>query len=131
LDTNAIRDIIDGNVKFDARLALVTASDEIRTCTIVVGEVLYGVENTPLGRRRIELAAKVNKVFAHVVSEAIPNSAAEHFARLKAEGRAAGAVIDHNDLWIAATTLALNAVLSTRDKDFSRIKGLAVEDWTA
>jgi predicted nucleic acid-binding protein len=33
-------------------------------------------------------------------------------------------------LWIAATALAIGAVLDTRARDFSRITGLTVEDWT-
>ena len=35
-----------------------------------------------------------------------------------------------NDLWIAATALALDAVLITRDSDFQQIEGLSVNDWT-
>jgi len=38
---------------------------------------------------------------------------------------------DESDLWIAATARAVGAVLVTRDKDFRRLKQLAVEDWTA
>jgi predicted nucleic acid-binding protein len=35
-----------------------------------------------------------------------------------------------NDLWIAATSIDLGAVLVTRDADFSRVAGLVIEDWT-
>jgi predicted nucleic acid-binding protein len=38
--------------------------------------------------------------------------------------------LDENDLWIAATALALDAVLVTRDSDFQQIEGLSVNDWT-
>jgi predicted nucleic acid-binding protein len=38
--------------------------------------------------------------------------------------------LDENDLWIAATALALDAVLITRDGDFQQIEGLSVNDWT-
>jgi predicted nucleic acid-binding protein len=38
--------------------------------------------------------------------------------------------MDENDLWIAATALALNATLVTRDADFGGIAGLVMEDWT-
>jgi predicted nucleic acid-binding protein len=39
--------------------------------------------------------------------------------------------LDENDLWIAATAVALDAVLVSRDSDFQQIEGLKVDDWTA
>ena len=42
-----------------------------------------------------------------------------------------GLALDENDLWIAATALALGSVLISRDSDFQQIDGLMVEDWTA
>jgi predicted nucleic acid-binding protein len=36
--------------------------------------------------------------------------------------------LDENDLWIAATALALAAVLISRDSDLYQIDGLTVED---
>jgi predicted nucleic acid-binding protein len=38
--------------------------------------------------------------------------------------RQRGLILDENDLWIAATTIALDATLVTRDSDFSGIDGL-------
>lgn len=34
--------------------------------------------------------------------------------------------MDENDLWIAATTLSMNATLVSRDTDFLRVDGLNV-----
>jgi predicted nucleic acid-binding protein len=39
--------------------------------------------------------------------------------------------MDENDLWIAATALALGATLVSRDGDFKQIDGLSVENWAA
>jgi predicted nucleic acid-binding protein len=39
-------------------------------------------------------------------------------------------LLDENDLWIAATALALYATLISRDSDFHYIDGLKVENWT-
>jgi predicted nucleic acid-binding protein len=36
----------------------------------------------------------------------------------------AGLPLDENDLWIAATALAIDATLVTRDTDFRSIEGL-------
>ena len=62
--------------------------------------------------------------------EPVPVSAAEHYARIKRAREQAGTPMDENDLWIAATALAINAVLVTRDADFMGVPGLAIEDWT-
>jgi predicted nucleic acid-binding protein len=37
-----------------------------------------------------------------------------------------GLTLDENDLWVAATALALGATLVSRDNDFAGIDGLAV-----
>ncbi len=37
-----------------------------------------------------------------------------------------GLTLDENDLWVAATALAIGAGLVTRDGDFSGIAGLSV-----
>ncbi len=35
-----------------------------------------------------------------------------------------------NDLWIAATALALDATFVTTDDDFAQCQGLRIENWT-
>jgi tRNA(fMet)-specific endonuclease VapC len=42
-----------------------------------------------------------------------------------------GLTLDENDLWIAATALALGATLISRDNDFQNLEGLKVENWSA
>jgi len=37
-----------------------------------------------------------------------------------------GQPLDENDLWIAATAVAISATLVSRDSDFQGIEGLAV-----
>jgi predicted nucleic acid-binding protein len=58
-------------------------------------------------------------------------SAADHYATVKITMRRKGLALDENDLWIAATALAMSAALITRDSDFEQIEGLSVQDWTA
>jgi predicted nucleic acid-binding protein len=41
-----------------------------------------------------------------------------------------GLSLSANDLWIAATALALGAKLVTRDSDYAKIEGLPTENWT-
>jgi tRNA(fMet)-specific endonuclease VapC len=130
-DTNAVSDYMDRHPRLRARLAAMGAADEVRVSTIVRGEILFGIEQMPTGQRKANLEARATSAFALLRCEPIPPAAAEHYARLKLACRDSGVVIDENDLWIAATALALGATLVTRDKDFSRVPGLPIEDWTA
>jgi tRNA(fMet)-specific endonuclease VapC len=55
-----------------------------------------------------------------------------HYARIRADMEIEGQPIGPNDLLIAATAMALGAVLVTHNvKGFQRVKGLVWEDWTA
>ncbi len=60
----------------------------------------------------------------------VPEAAADSYANTKLSCQPKGVVLDENDLWIAATALAVGATLVTRDKDFSQVDGLIVQDWT-
>lgn len=76
------------------------------------------------------MEAKAAKLFAILPCEPVPEIAGDHYARIKLTRQRKGLTLDENDLWIAATTLELDAVLVSRDNDFQQIDGLTVEDWT-
>jgi predicted nucleic acid-binding protein len=130
LDTNAVTDAMNEHPTLQARAAASSASDRVTVCSIVRGEILYGIERLAPGRRRSELERKAAAVLASLACEAVPAAAGDEYARVKVAQQRLGLVIDEHDLWIAATTLAIGAALVTRDRDFSRIPGLTVEDWT-
>lgn len=58
--------------------------------------------------------------------ESIPARAAEFYAAIKLARQQRGLALDENDLWVAATVLALGAKLVSRDSDFDGIPGLSV-----
>jgi predicted nucleic acid-binding protein len=130
LDTNAFSDLMAAEPRSAARLGSVTAPDRVVTCTIVRGEILYGIERMPSGARRDGFSRNADALFSVLTCEPLPAAAAEHYARTKQQCRARGVALDENDLWIAATCLWLGATLVTRDRDFTRVPGLMVEDWT-
>ena len=130
LDTNAISDIVREQPQIIARLGRLTAADEVATCTIVQGELLFGVERLPAGRRRDDLRQKVQAVLADLRCEPVVEAAGAEYARVKRTCQAKGLPLDENDLWIAATALALGSVLVTRDGHFTRVEGLSTQDWT-
>ena len=58
--------------------------------------------------------------------EPVPERAAGFYAELKVARRKRVLSLDENDLWIAATALALGACLVSRDGDFGAVTGLSV-----
>ena len=91
-------------------------------------ELLVGAEKSSQPERvlrQIEVLLE-----AHEIVE-ITEEVAEHYARIRADLEARGAVIGGNDLGIAATALAHSATLVTNNTaEFSRVPGLLLEDWT-
>jgi tRNA(fMet)-specific endonuclease VapC len=53
------------------------------------------------------------------------NNLCSVWARIRADGRAAGRAVSPQDAWIAATALALDAPLATNNRrDFERVRKL-------
>jgi predicted nucleic acid-binding protein len=130
LDTNAFSDLMREHPQIDARLAALAPTDRIIICSIVKGEILYGIERLPQGKRRQELSAKAVKLFTTIPCEPVPETAGDYYATIKVARQQKGLTLDENDLWIAATARSLSAVLISRDSDFQQIEGLIVNDWT-
>jgi tRNA(fMet)-specific endonuclease VapC len=130
LDTNAFSDLMRKHSKLDARMCSLAPVDRVVICPVVRGEIRYGIEQLPQSRRRQDLERQSMPLFAVIPCEPIPEAAGDHYARTKLIRQQKGLVLDENDLWIAATALALGAVLITRDSDFQQVEGLSVNDWT-
>jgi tRNA(fMet)-specific endonuclease VapC len=130
LDTNAFSDFIREQPWMSSRLAALAPADRVMTCVIVMGEVNHGLERMPAGKRKQSLERKTSQFASHCPCEPVPVAAARHYARIKNGLQHAGLPLDENDLWIAATALALGARLVTRDAHFQRVPGLTTEDWS-
>jgi len=130
LDTNDFRDFMRKHSKLDARISALAPADGVVICPVVRGEVRYGIEQLPQSKRRQDLETQAGPLFAVIPCEPIPEAAGDHYARIKLTRQQKGLVLDENDLWIAATALALGAVLITRDSDFQQVESLSVNDWT-
>jgi predicted nucleic acid-binding protein len=114
------------DVRMASWLASIGADDRVAICTITRGEVLFGLERLAQGRRRSELEAKAGKLFAVLPCEPLPAAAGDRYANVKIAQQRRGLSLDENDLWIAATALALGATLVSRDSDFRAVEGLAL-----
>ncbi len=131
LDTNAFSDLMRDHPKVDARLASLPATDQVVICSVIRGEIRYGIERLPNSKRRRDLDAKAARLFAVIPCEPVLEAAGDYYASVKLSRQQKGLTLDENDLWIAATALALGAMLVSLDSDFQQITGLTVEDWTA
>jgi predicted nucleic acid-binding protein len=77
LDTNAISGLMRKRPEIRARLSSLGPSDSVITCPIVRGEILFGIEKLPDGRRRQELAALAGSVLAAIPCESVPEAAGD------------------------------------------------------
>jgi len=103
-------------------MAGLAPDDRILTCPIVRGEILFGIARLPPGARREELTHLGLRFLDTFHCEAIPRQAGDIYAAVKLARQQRGLALDENDLWVAATALALDATLVTRDRDFSGIE---------
>ena len=109
-----------------AWLSSISADDRVVICTVVRGEILFGLGRLATGRRRAALEAKARGLFAALPCEPIPAAAGDLYADVKMAQQQRGLPLDENDLWMAATALAINATLVSHDSDFQGVAGLAV-----
>jgi len=100
--------------------------DRLVTCTVVRGEILFGISRLPDGKRRAELERAAHEILDAFPCEAVPPRAADAYASIKTTRWQRGLSLDENDLWVAATAMTLGATLVSRDRDFSGIDGLPV-----
>jgi tRNA(fMet)-specific endonuclease VapC len=127
LDTNICIMLFRGHANVSARWRQHPPS-ELALPLSTYAELLVGAEKSSKPTRVLREIETLLE--AHEVIE-ITEEVAEHYARIRAYLEKRGETIGANDLWIAATTLAHNAVLVTNNtREFSRVPDLQLEDWS-
>lgn len=128
LDSNACIDHLRYGAKSLISVRLLAASSgSVVTSSIVVGELYFGALRS---RNPVRVWNEVTQFCSQFVSLPVDDTVAEYFARIKAHLTAIGQPIGPYDMLIAATALAHGLILVTHNTaDFSRIPGLAIEDW--
>jgi predicted nucleic acid-binding protein len=128
LDTNSVSDLMRDHPKVKARMG--SHPDRVLTSVVVVGEIRYGLNRLPSGKKRRDLEARAQTILALLAIEPVTEPIADTYGRLKASLESQGLTPDDNDLWIAATALTSGHLLVSRDKIFSHVPGLQTEDWS-
>lgn len=128
LDTNAVSDLMRDLASMKARIAVHAGT--VATSVIVIGEIRYGLDRLPAGRKRFDLETRATSILAALRVEPVSEPIANSYGRLKASLEGQGLNLDDNDLWLAATAITHGDLLVTRDGIFRQIPGLQVEDWS-
>lgn len=91
---------------------------ELYSSTITLAEILYGIDLLPSGKRRTELLAGAERMFAQVLANrifAFEEHSARAFARIASARRRSGRPMAAFDAQIAAIAEVHGAALATRN----------------
>jgi tRNA(fMet)-specific endonuclease VapC len=131
LDTNIVSYFLRGSSDSLSERVLNSAQSELAISVVSAGELRYGLHKLAPSRRSTLLARQLDDLFEAIRVLALPTGAALHYGKARAKLEAAGTPIGANDLWIAAHALAANLTLVTNNtREFARIPGLKLENWT-
>jgi tRNA(fMet)-specific endonuclease VapC len=126
LDTNILSDLVR---RPHGRIAdRIKRVGEQRICTsiIVAAELRYGAAKKGSSQLKTQLETVLNAV--DVVALEAPTDTL--YGELRARLERAGQTIGANDLLIAAHALALgHTVVTNNEREFSRVRGLRIENW--
>jgi tRNA(fMet)-specific endonuclease VapC len=129
LDTNVCIRYLNGQSD-DLRHRLESKlPEEIALCSVVKAELLYGVVKSAKPEKNLE---RLSYFLMGFQSLPFDDNSVQVYAEVRAELERAGKPIGPNDLLIASIALANQLILVTHNtREFSRIKGLSLEDWQA
>ena len=95
---------------------------------ITYGELLYGANKS---NQRTRALAQLEELVQDIPVENLTSTASQAYGEIRATLERQGRMIGNNDLWIAAHAMALDVTLATNnDREFLRVIGLSVENWT-
>ncbi len=97
---------------------------------VTFAELAYGVQASAAAKRKPNQAV-LDNLALHLAVLDWPQQASHHYAEIRADLNKRGAQLGAADLMIAAHARAMGAIVVTNNvKDFGRVKGLQVENWT-
>jgi tRNA(fMet)-specific endonuclease VapC len=97
---------------------------------VTFAELTYGVQASASAKRKKNQSV-LDSLVLHLAVLDWPQDAAKHYAEIRTDLKKRGAQLGAADLMIAAHARAMGAIVVTNNvKDFARVKGLEVENWT-
>jgi tRNA(fMet)-specific endonuclease VapC len=129
LDTNLCIQLLNNHSAQIQDHFLQHSPEEIVLCSIVKAELLYGARHSQQVEANLQL---LKRFFRPLQSLPFDDRCAEEAGQIRADLASQGSPIGPNDLLIAATARAYDAVLVTQNtKEFSRVTNLRLIDWEA
>lgn len=135
LDTNVLSEVMRPSPAASvAQWMGSKGADELFTTAVTEAEILLGVKILPDGHRKLALENAAKRVFSLIAGRILPfdSLAAQAFAEIVAERRAAGRPIMDFDAQIAAISRSRAMALATRNvSDFYGIGITVIDPWRA
>jgi tRNA(fMet)-specific endonuclease VapC len=104
------------------------STGEAVVSVITYGELLYGVEKNLTPERALKAFEEIS---GRLPVLPMPVEAGRIYGKLRTFLAAKGEMIGGNDLWIAAHAKAAQLTLVTNnEREFKRVPGLKIENWT-
>ncbi len=129
IDTSVLIAIERGQLDLDSLLAK-QAEESIALAAVTASELLHGVHRAGKAAHRARREAFVEHLLARLTVIPFDLVVARIHARIWARLAATGVTVGAHDLLIAATALASDFRVATRDeRSFSRIPGLSIVRW--
>jgi len=101
---------------------------EAALSVITFGELLYGAEKS---LHRVTALKLLEELAGFLPVMSLPETAAQTYGKIRAELERKGQMIGNNDLWIAAHARAAALTLVTNnEREFRRVPGLKIQNWT-
>lgn len=123
LDTSVAIRILNGEIVASSKILKIS---EIFLSPIVVGELLFGAENS---RRSIKNLPKYLEFIKACRTIPLDGRTAEIYSQVRLALKQKGRPIPMNDIWIAAQCIEHDWILVTDDSDFDYIDYLKLERW--
>jgi predicted nucleic acid-binding protein len=128
IDTSVLIAAERGLLNFESIQA--EADDDLSLASISASELLHGVHRLKPGVRRARIETLVEGLLRRLPVVSFDLACARVHAILSADLRARGQAVGAHDLLIAATAVAHDFRVATRDRrSFPRIRGLNVTYW--
>ena len=129
IDTNIFIACEKGELNLDGRIAK-QGDEPVFLSVVSASELLHGVHRAAGESVRTRRLAFVEALLGGMEILDINLAAARIHAELWSELSASGQMIGPHDLWLAASALANDCVLVTRNvREFKRVPGLRIEVW--
>ena len=102
--------------------------EQLVMSAITYGELQYGANKS---YQRSRTLSQLAELIQYIPVESLTSSAARAYGKIRATLERQGRMIGNNNLWIGAHAMALEVTLATNnEREFKRIAGLSVENWT-